>query len=250
MEFIDTHIHLQDYKARYTTEIISAAQSAGVCSFICCSTSPQDWGRVASLADEFASVVTPAFGLHPWYISSSTGEWEAELAQMLSAYPHALIGECGLDGIKNPAPEPQLSILRRHIALAHTFHRPLLIHSVKAQSWFERIWKELPPCFVFHSFSGSLEFARQIIKSGGYITFSFSIMRHHHAAELIKTIPLSRLLFETDGPYQPPHKGEETAAETLPELAAFVASHRPETRAEVFAAVYHNSLELINYAHK
>ena len=246
MKFIDTHIHLQDYKTRYTTDILAAAAAAGVEKFVCCGTSPADWDDVAGLYRRFPEKIIPAFGLHPWHINRAEDDWPEKLENLLQTYPQALVGECGLDRHKNPDEEPQTEIFRRQTALAVKYNRPLIIHAVKSQMFFEHLWPELPPRFVFHSFAGSVDFLRQIIRKGGYVSFSFSIRRQKTADELIKEVPLARLLLESDGPYQSPEPESETRPEDLPGLAAFIAARRPETETELLKNLYQNSEEFIH----
>ena len=75
MKFIDTHIHLQDYKTRYATDIINESEKIGVEKFICVGTSPQDWDKVAELSRQGDGRIIPAFGLHPWYIEQGGWDW-------------------------------------------------------------------------------------------------------------------------------------------------------------------------------
>ena len=65
MQFIDTHIHLQDFKSNCATDIVGAARKAGVAGMVCVSSYPEDWERAAALALSFPGYVVPAFGLHP-----------------------------------------------------------------------------------------------------------------------------------------------------------------------------------------
>ena len=73
----------------------------------------------------------------------------AAAERILARFPEALIGECGLDGIKNPDDEPQNSIFYQHLFLAEELQRPLIIHAVKAQDWLENYWDMLPENVFF-----------------------------------------------------------------------------------------------------
>ncbi|MBP3515813.1 MAG: TatD family hydrolase, partial [Alphaproteobacteria bacterium] len=92
MKFIDTHIHLQDYKSKSATKIIEESLAAGVEKFICASTSENDWDSVAALYERFPDRVIPAFGLHPWSVCKALPGWEQRLAARLEQYPSALVG--------------------------------------------------------------------------------------------------------------------------------------------------------------
>ena len=246
MQFIDTHLHLQDYKTGFATDIVKTAQEAGVNKVVCAATGQFDWDKVARYAKQYPETVIPAFGLHPWYLQEAKPDWQLRLREFLARFPNALIGECGLDGIKNPDDEPQNSIFYQQILLAKELKRPLIIHAVKAQEWLENYWEILPAKFVFHSYNGKREILKKIIKAGGYVSFSASILRNPDRQELANLIPADKLLLETDGPYQGPDKNIEVTPAFLPRLAAEVAAWRGEDLQSFATRVYHNSLEFIH----
>jgi len=246
MQFIDTHLHLQDYKTGFATDIVRESLSAGVNKLVCAATGMFDWDKVARYARQYPQTVIPAFGLHPWYVREAKPDWLPRLKEVLQRFPNALIGECGLDGIKNTEDEPQNSVFYQHIILAEELCRPLIIHAVKAQDWLENYWDMLPAKFVFHSYNGKREVLKKIIKSGGYVSFSASILRNADSEELVNMVPADRVLLETDGPYQGPDKHIEVTPAYLPELAEHVAALRHEAAADFAARVYQNSLEFIH----
>lgn len=246
MKFIDTHIHLQDYNIKYTTDIIETAQAKGVEKFICVGTSPEDWEKVAAQAERRPEKVIPAFGLHPWHTAKAPENWAEILEAYLQKYPGALVGECGLDGYKNQSPEPQNAIFQKQLNLAAQYNRPVLIHAVKCQDDLEKYWKKLPPRCVFHSYNGKREVLKKILASGAYVSFSFSVLQNRDCEELVKMVPDDKILIETDGPYQSPVPHTETLPEQLPELALILASLREESECRFAEQTYRNSERLIN----
>lgn len=246
MDFIDTHLHLQDYKTRFATDIVQEAQAAGVIKMVCAATGFWDWDKVARFAKQYPAAVIPAFGLHPWYVREAKPDWPQRLAEFLERFPNALIGESGLDSVKNTDDEPQNSIFYRHIRLAEEFKRPLIIHAVKAQNWLENYWDILPEKFVFHSYNGKREVLKKIIHTGGYVSFSFSVLRNKDFEELVNMVPNDKILLETDGPYQSPVQNEEVMPSALPVLAKHVAAARHENFENFCAQIYKNSLEFIH----
>lgn len=246
MNFIDTHIHLQDYKSKSAPQIIAEAAALGIEKFICAGTCEQDWKTVAALAEQFPAAVIPAFGLHPWFIKEVSHDWSTRLQTYLERFPDALLGETGLDRLKFPSLEPQLSIFKTQIDLARSLNRALIVHAVKADMWLQNLWAEMPPRFVMHSFSGSPELMNQALKAGAYISFSNSVLRSKYRDILFQEVPADKLLFETDGPYLSPLKGQETPSSSLISLIAAVAEARGVEPSVLAADVYHNSQRFIN----
>ncbi len=230
MKFIDTHIHLQDYKLISAPQIIAAARECGVNGFVCISAKEDDWAKVLELSTQYPEVV-PALGLPPWHVRQAT--------------PRAQIGEAGLDRIKDGELLPQAEAFEIQIQLAKKYNRVLLIHAVKAAEWLPRFWPLLKGVrFVFHSFSGAKDLIKPIVENSGYVSFSQSILRMKNVAEIVCAVPQNCLLLETDGPYQSLEKGTESSPCFLPELLTKLAEYRHEDTEKLAAKVYQNSKDL------
>lgn len=241
MKFIDTHLHLQDYKAKFATDIMTEAITAGVEGFVCASVTEKDWGEVAELAEQFPTNIIPAFGIHPWYAETAVEGWEMRLSVFLERCPQALIGESGLDKLKVSEDEPQSTIFVKQAELACKYRRPQIIHSVRAQSLLEKYWSVLPQKFVLHSYNGKPELLKQAVDRGGYISFSPSILNNPAKEKIIKAVPVERLLIETDAP----GKNEMSVAREIPSLAERIATLLGQDL-EIFAEqVYQNSMEFV-----
>ena len=201
MQFIDTHSHLQDDKSSNATEIIRKAVASGCRKMICVSAKEEDWEKITGYTAEFPEVIVPAFAVHPWYVSELNDGWTERLSMILQKYPHALIGECGLDGLKADM-EKQKQVFAEHIVLSKKFGRPLIIHAVKAVSLMEEYWDKLPEKFVIHGYNGKAEFLKKIIQKGGSIGVGKGLLKHPKAKELLTLIPPTKILFESDAPFQ------------------------------------------------
>ena len=222
MHFFDSHIHLQDYKTQEVKNVVNNAAKNNVTRFINVSAHPSDWESVRELSAQYPQLI-PAYGVHPWHINDISENRASELENFLQENPQAMVGECGIDRLKNPDINKQIQILQTHIELANKYNRPLIIHGVKADSELTQLFSRLPKRSIFHSFTGSVEWGRQIQKHGFFIGLNFSILRKKNAAEILRGISLSRVLLETDGPYQNIIKGEETLPQNLPDLAQKIA---------------------------
>ena len=244
IQFMDSHIHLQDYNANNTTEIIHAAEACGVDKFIVVSSTEEQWAEVLKLAQTYPNQIIPALGIHPWYIEQTRNGWEERLENLLLQNPQALVGECGLDRIKNPELAPQGKVFRTQLELAQQYRRSLLIHAVKAAEWLEEFWKLLPERSVFHAFGGRIEMLKKILNYGGYAAFGFSIFKNRDAQQILRYIPADRILFETDAPYMHPTKGQQNLPQYLPEIAQKIAEIRGEDLETLATQVYQNSLKI------
>jgi len=209
---IDAHNHLHDPRlSGQRTEFISEMKKAGITNCVVNGTSEEDWPAVASLAAENPEFVVPSFGLHPWKVAQRSNHWLSKLQHFLSRHPLAPIGECGLDRwMKSPNLEAQHEVFRAQLNLAVELDRPLTIHCLNAWGALLTELREAPalPRFLLHSYGGSLETARELLKLGA--SFSFSGYFLHARKEKVRTVfaslPPDRILVETDAPdMTPPH---------------------------------------------
>ncbi|MFV0627320.1 MAG: TatD family hydrolase [Alphaproteobacteria bacterium] len=244
MKFIETHIHLQDFPKECTEKIVSEAIAVGVEGFLCVSSKPCEWQEVLSLAKSYPQQVFPALGIHPWYVGETQENDLRQLEDLLLNNPKALIGEAGLDGYKDFS-ELQEKFFVAQCDLAKKYHRPLIIHCVKAQQWFEKNWNLLPPKFVFHSYSGKEDFAKKIVQQDGYVSFSFSILKNTSREAVLKSVPLNRLLLETDSPYQTFEKDVENNPVFLPHLFFEIAKILEIKYEDFTKKIYQNATEFL-----
>lgn len=238
MEFIDTHIHLQNIVGVSTEEVLSLCNEVGINKCVCVSACEADWDKVGELATQFAKNVVPAFALHPWYIKTKSSTWNIALEEKLKEFPQALIGECGFDGLKNPDYQSQAEILEIQLDLARKYKRTLLIHAVKATSWLENYWSLLPDKFVFHGFNGRPEHLKKILDYGGYVAVNEKILQNKTVEQIVNKIPAERLLLETDAPYQ-------GKVQNIANLCKKIAIMRNQDIAKLAQIIYKNSLEVI-----
>jgi TatD DNase family protein len=191
------------------------AQSAGVQDVLIAGVDSNGWEKQNSIHDEHIHV---AWGLHPWAVAQrsldETQHQMARLRHMLSAPPtHPVaLGETGLDHSKRIPKETrghQTTIFRQHIQLAKEYDLPLILHIVRSHDSALSILKEegLPSSGgMIHSFSGSKDIAHQYVDMGLHISFSGTVVdeRRKGVQDAARTIPIDRLLVETDAPDQTP----------------------------------------------
>lgn len=119
------------------------------------------------------------------------------------------IGEIGLDyhyeGFDKDA---QMRFFEAQLSLAEELDIPVIIHDRDAHGdCFETVLKYPNVRGVFHSFSGSVEMARELVKRGWYISFSgvLTFKNARKCVEVAESVPLDKILIETDCPYLAPH---------------------------------------------
>lgn len=149
----------------------------------------------------------PNFGIHPWWSHLPRVEgWEAQLRQRLSQHPNAGVGEVGLDKprVKRGIPfGVQLDVFRTQLGIAIEMNRTCTVHCVQAFGPLLQTLTDAKPgdcAIVMHSFSGSGEFVHQVGRVVKNIFFSVSA--RSPSEEVLRCIPLDRLLIETDAPDQ------------------------------------------------
>ena len=207
----DAHAHLQDPRLDACRDAaLAAAARAGVAGICCCATAPADWDAVAALTSGPPAggplLLVPAFGLHPWFAAAPAAGWADALDARLRAQPRAVVGECGLDGIRRDVPpERQREALRCQLETAVRHGRPVVLHGARA--WGPLLDAVRPfagrlPALVAHSFGGSREILRAWLALGGFVSFS-GILCNRAAARAraaAAETPDDRLLAETDAP--------------------------------------------------
>jgi TatD DNase family protein len=139
-----------------------------------------------------------SLGLHPWFIQSSS--WE-NLVDLAKSSKVIAIGECGLDRNIDLPLETQVSVFRRHIELAESLRKPLVIHCVRAFSELIALKKSTKSSipWIIHGFHKKAEVFQELLKHDFYFSFGAAILSDRSPViNAIATIPNGRFLLETD----------------------------------------------------
>jgi TatD DNase family protein len=236
--FIDSHCHLSFPELRaQLPEILSAMQAARVEQAICICTTMEEFPTVRGIAAEHAQLWATV-GVHPDNedVHEPTVE---ELVQGAQDPKVVAIGETGLDyyrlnGRSVEAMEWQRERFRTHIRAAKATAKPLVIHTRSSSADTLRLLREegaqgeRPG--VFHCFTETAEVARAAVDMGFYVSFS-GILTFKNAQDLrdvAQSLPLDRLLIETDSPYLAPvpHRGKTNSPAYVPHVAQQLATLR------------------------
>lgn len=249
----DTHAHLNDRAFKNDIEgVLTRAADAGVDRVICPGYDLTSSRRAVEIAGKFDNVWA-AVGVHPHDAKSLTDETIAEL-RMLAAMPKVIaIGEIGLDFYRDLSPRAvQEQALRSQLGLAKQLGLPVIVHDREAGADILRVIEdEGPPDAggVMHCFSGDLDQAESVLALGFYLGFAGPVTfdKSRNLREVARSIPIGRLLIETDSPYltPEPYRGRRT---NEPAFARVVAEKVAEVRGvdleEIAGATSENTLRL------
>lgn len=234
--FFDSHAHYFDERfEKYeggAEAAIHDAFDAGVRYILNAGTTPETSRAAIRLAEKIQHLYAAA-GLHP---SDSHDVSDADLPSVLDeirtlcAHEKVVaLGEIGLDYYWDDSQkERQKAIFDAQLSMAEELSLPVIIHDREAHGDTMDILRAHPhACGVLHSFSGSVEMARQLLARGWYISFSGPITYKNARSlrEVAEGVPLDRILIETDAPYLPPepHRGKINFSGYLPFTAKAVA---------------------------
>lgn len=201
MNYLDAHNHLHDARlAQHRTAIFDELRRIGVANAVVNGTRESDWDAVTALG--FGK---PSYGLHPWYVRERSDPWLDRLRAILLAEPHAAVGEIGVDRwVEGHDLAVQTPIFTAQLDLAAELHRPATIHCIRAWGALWEVLQShpLPSGFLLHAYGGPVEMVAGFVERGAYFSFSPSFLAERKAAqrEIFRTLPLDRLLVETDAP--------------------------------------------------
>ncbi|MEW9799531.1 TatD family hydrolase [Alteromonas sp. CYL-A6] len=228
--FVDSHCHLDRLKQseEELSQTLSFARQRGVEHFLCVAVSVIDYDAMREAVRQFDDV-SVSCGVHPLHQEDACSY--DELLSKASQPEVVAIGETGLDYYYS---EDTQAVQRQsfidHIRVANELKKPLIIHTRDAREdtiALLREHKDPETNGVLHCFTESLEMAQQAMEMGFYISIS-GIVTFHSAKQLrevVKAIPMDKLLIETDSPWLAPvpHRGKQNQPGYVVEVAEFIA---------------------------
>ncbi len=208
--FIDSHAHLEMKEFnRDRPEVLARALQAGVSHIITVGTTLSDCMKALSIARQYDNVYA-AVGIHPHEVKTIDGQSYNTLKTLAKENKVVAYGEIGLDFFRNLSPrDVQIRRFGEQLDLADELDLPVVIHDREAHGEtmnMLKTWKGKKRGVV-HCFSGDRAMARTCIDLGFFISIPGPITfpKSDRLREIVKDIPLSRLLIETDAPYLTPH---------------------------------------------
>ena len=248
MTWFDSHCHLLSCEAP-VDELLERARSAGVDELLVVGIDERSSEAALDLARQ--SGIYAAVGVHP----NETSDWDegrAERIREFAGRPGAVaVGETGLDFYRDAAPgERQREAFRAHIAIARSSDKALVIHtrdSVDA-ALDELTTEGCPDRLVFHCWSGTRSQLDRALSAGAYVSFAGNVTFKRNSAlrELASSVPIDRLLVETDSPYLAPEpfRGRSNEPAHVGLVGACVAEARGQAVEELALATRDNAHRL------
>jgi TatD DNase family protein len=249
MMLVDSHCHLDFADATERPEIVARARRAGVKTLLTICTKLDEFPAVRAIAETDPDIWC-TIGVHP---HEAAVEPAATVDGLVAATKHAKvigIGETGLDFYYEHSPRArQAEVFRVHIAAAREARVPLIVHTRDADpETIAILEEEHPPAGVIHCFSTGRALAERAVALGFYVSLS-GIVTFKTAQELrdiVRDLPLDRLLVETDAPYLAPVplRGKRNEPAFVTHTAALVAELKGVTPDELARATTENFFRL------
>jgi len=193
----------------------------------------------------FASV-----GVHPHYAKSLDEIGFSKLEDLSSNSKVVAFGEIGLDFYRDISPrDVQRHWFKRQLELSHQLELPVIIHSRDAAAeTFDIIKSSNVRKGVIHCYSGSAQMALDYIEMGFYIGVC-GVITYDNAkklVEVVRTIPMERILIETDAPYLTPvpYRGKRNNSIYLKFIAKKISEIKGISIQNVANTIYQNSLQM------
>lgn len=231
---VDSHCHLDypDFATEGVGEIVNRAKSAGVGHFLTICTEISKFPPILELARAYP-FMNCTVGTHPHH-AAEPGEINIKKEEIIALTRDpkvAGIGETGLDYYyKHSPPEEQQRVFATHIEAAVETNLPLIIHTRDADDDTVRIMRDAgqgKARGVMHCFSGGRKLADESLALGFYISFSgiITFKKAEELRDVVKHVPMDRILVETDSPYLAPvpHRGKRNEPSFVVHTAAMVA---------------------------
>ena len=214
--FIDTHAHLfyPNFKDDLN-DVLNRAKEEGIDNILIPATDIATSKEVIGLTGKY-DFIYGAVGVHPHDSENWDKSWINELKELAAHNKIKAIGEIGLDYYYDFSPvEKQKEAFRDQIELAIELNLPIVVHTRESDDDIYEIIKSYKDTNLkaqFHCFSGDKEKAKRLLDRGHYISFTGNITfkKADELREVVKYIPLNKLMIETDSPFLTPvpHRGK------------------------------------------
>lgn len=231
----DTHAHMDDPRfSENLDEILKKEKEAGVVGIITSGSELPSSLRSCALADKY-DFIYASVGIYPNETANVPENYLSSLKEMCKNKKVVAIGEIGMDyGFENhPDPATQEKYFREQLELACELNLPVAIHDRDADEDVLRILKDYKIKGEIHRVFSPLEYSEKFLEYGLYMGIGPQITypNSEKLVELVKIMPLDKMILETDAPFLPP--AHLAGADALPSMISFVAEKISQIRKDV-----------------
>ena len=252
MELFDSHSHYNDEKFDVDrNNIIEKNFEKGITSLVCAGYSVLSSKQAINLSTEFKHIYATC-GISPNDIDEDVDNQLEEIVKIAKNSKVVGIGEIGLDYYWNKEnKEKQKEIFIKQIQIANELDLPIVIHTRDAVMDTLEILKQntVNKKGVFHCCPLNIELVKEALKLGFYISFSGNItFKNAKPEEIIKLVPLDKILIETDCPYlsPEPNRGKRNDSSNLIYIAEKIANIKEMKIEEIAKITNDNTKKIFN----
>ncbi len=248
----DTHAHYDDEAFESDREeLLNSMHEGGVLGIVNASADINSSLSSVKISEKYPYVFA-AVGVHPENLDGLSEDYTEQIKKIATEHKKVVaIGEIGLDyHFRLDNKEKQIEVFENQVKLANFLDLPVIVHDREAHKDTFDILKKYNPKGIVHCFSGSVEMAKEIVKLGmklgigGVLTFKNA----KTIVEVVKQIPLSHLVLETDAPYLAPvpFRGKRCNSSYIKFVAEKIAEIKNISAQEVYKETFKNALEVYN----
>ena len=251
---VDSHSHLFLEEFAYDLpQVMQRAREAGVTHIFMPNIDSTTIESLLSVCAAYKEFCFPMIGLHPTSVNKNyKKELDIVAGQLASSNGYVAIGEIGLDLYWDKTfLREQLLAFEKQVEWALEYHLPIVIHTREA---FDYIYKVLQPyketglTGIFHSFTGTSEEAAKLLDFPGFMIGINGVVtfKKSQLPEVLKDVPLARIVLETDSPYLTPvpNRGKRNESARLKDTLIKVAEIYRESPEVVAEATSENALKV------
>ena len=255
MRFVDAHIHLADNRySQNVGEIVDETKRLNVFALVANSMDLESSLQSLRLAEDYPDHVYAALGIHPWNTKQLKPNEVQDTIELIRGNAEnrqrvVAVGEIGLDASYSGNGEPteiQMQVFHEMLSAAEKLSLPVIIHS---RGTTNQIVSLLPSYklekVLLHWFSQPHSLIPTIVDRGYYITEGPPAVFSGGIREVIRRMPLTNLMTETDGPvrFREPFKGKLTTPSFIPTVVEAIAQLKEKEKTVVAEQIFQNFVD-------
>lgn len=255
MKLVDAHVHLSDeeYVGR-VDEVLTEAKNSSVVALVSNSMDLKTCVGNLELAEQYSGIVFAALGVHPWTVKGLREDELHRVLELISAErgnkAFVAVGEIGLDSKYMEIWDEQVKVFDSMLRLAEKLGLPVIIHS---RGTAAQVVDMLPSYelkkVLLHWFSNPISALAKVVERAYYVTEGPPAAYSNGIRDVVKRVPLTNLLTETDGPvrfFKAPFEGKRTTPAFIPTVIRAFAEIKNMGIEEVAEQIWRNFQEFFD----